>query len=249
MDAYVLPTLYNYTSNHSHPAETGMLPSETYSIYPVASSYPSPLPSVIYGPPLELHAPIPLPGQNPPLLATHHDEPNINSELTFSQPPSDLPINPAYCIGGDLHQTTFPTPSELLAELAEKGIPMPSDELGSDSRSESASKARRRAMAKRVGFIPTDPDTISSHEKKRHYLESLEQYISYLHEQFSLINREHPPLERVVDYKGLSSRSIRTVLVHMENTTRELNIQTLAEEERFVHLREEILRRERNSSQ
>lgn len=54
-------------------------------------------------------------------------------------------------------QTTFPTPSELLAELTEKGLSVPSDEISSEVRSESASKARRRAMAKRVGFVPTDP--------------------------------------------------------------------------------------------
>ena len=57
-------------------------------------------------------------------------------------------------------QPTFPTPSELLAELAANGLPSSSttEELASDSgRSESARKARRRAMAKSIGFIPTDP--------------------------------------------------------------------------------------------
>lgn len=57
----------------------------------------------------------------------------------------------------DVIQSTFPTPSELLAELAANGLPPTSDEFGSDGRSESARKARRRAMAKSVGFIPTDP--------------------------------------------------------------------------------------------
>jgi len=57
----------------------------------------------------------------------------------------------------DVIQSTFPTPSELLAELAANGLPATSDEFGSDGRSESARKARRRAMAKSVGFIPTDP--------------------------------------------------------------------------------------------
>src|SRR5438445_594841 len=32
-------------------------------------------------------------------------------------------------------------------------------------------------------------DTISSHEKKRHYLECIEQYILYLHEQFDLVGQ------------------------------------------------------------
>lgn len=51
-------------------------------------------------------------------------------------------------------QSTFLTPSELLAEMAAKDL---TDDLGPDIRSESASKARRRIMAKKVGFIPTDP--------------------------------------------------------------------------------------------
>jgi hypothetical protein len=93
--------------------------------------------------------PIPFPDQQ-------QDIDSGPADLALCQPAMDLPINPEYC-GGDALQTTFPTPSELLAELAAKGIPMTGDELGSDTRSESASKARRRAMSKRVGFIPTDP--------------------------------------------------------------------------------------------
>ena len=62
-----------------------------------------------------------------------------------------------YCKTLEPLQATFPTPSELLAELTEKGMAVASDEISFDLRSESASKARRRAMAKRVGFIPTDP--------------------------------------------------------------------------------------------
>ena len=60
----------------------------------------------------------------------------------------------------DVIQSTFPTPSELLAELSANGLPATSDEFGSDGRSESARKARRRAMAKSVGFIPTDPSVL-----------------------------------------------------------------------------------------
>jgi hypothetical protein len=54
-------------------------------------------------------------------------------------------------------------------------------------------------------------DTISSHEKKRHYLECIEQYIQYLHEQFELLGEPAPEMERVAvaSYSGLNSRSIR----------------------------------------
>jgi hypothetical protein len=56
-------------------------------------------------------------------------------------------------------------------------------------------------------------DTISSHDKKRYYLECLEQYITYLHEQLRLVGHEPVPLERVSTYRGLTSRSIRVLLV------------------------------------
>ena len=52
-------------------------------------------------------------------------------------------------------------------------------------------------------------EALSSHEKKRYYLESLEQYVMYLHEQLKLVGTEPVPLERVSTYRGLSSRSIR----------------------------------------
>ena len=56
-------------------------------------------------------------------------------------------------------------------------------------------------------------DTISSHEKKRHYLECLEQYVMYLHQQLELVGSQPVPLEQVSNYRGLSSRSIR-VCIH-----------------------------------
>lgn len=107
---------------------------------------------------------------------------------------------------------------------------------------ESASKARRKAMAKRIGFMPTDPcvhfapifsaleclrgeyvlmpivlfldsDGLSSHEKKRYYLECLEYYTLFLREQVEFLppdRRIDPvPLECVQSYPGLNSRSIR----------------------------------------
>jgi hypothetical protein len=85
-------------------------------------------------------------------------EPEIARALCEPQEP---PINLDYC-STDVIQSTFPTPSELLAELATNGLPATSDEFGSDGRSESARKARRRAMAKSVGFIPTDPSVTIS---------------------------------------------------------------------------------------
>ncbi|CAA7266512.1 unnamed protein product [Cyclocybe aegerita] len=210
--------------------------------------------------PLQLHAPVPLPSQAPILYpdfqpveaqcpqpqeqpVLYSPEAQLNDTSRAICEPQGSIINPDFC-SVDMAQPTFPTPSELLAELAAKGLPPINDEFGSDARSETARKARRRAMAKSVGFVPTDPDTISSHEKKRHYLECLEHYILYLHQQFELLGVTPPALERVPSYRGLSSQSIRTLLVHMEHNTRRLNGRTLEEEQRFIGLRNQVFSRE-----
>ena len=127
------------------------------------------------------------------------------------------------------------------------------------NKTESQRKARQRAIAEEIGFNPTDPyvsrlpcfvlafqhlctrDTISSHEKKRHYLECLEQYVLYLHEQLRLVHTAPLALERVSTYRGLSSRSIRTLLVHMQNTNKTLHEGTLVGEQVVRTLEQECL--------
>ncbi|KIJ68376.1 hypothetical protein HYDPIDRAFT_24663 [Hydnomerulius pinastri MD-312] len=109
------------------------------------------------------------------------------------------------------------------------------------NKSESQRKARQRAVAEEIGFTPTDPDTISSHEKKRHYLECLEHYVLYLHEQLRLVQTPPLALERVSTYRGLSSRSIRTLLVHMQNTNKSLHEGTLAEEQVFLDMSAQVM--------
>ncbi|OAX42387.1 hypothetical protein K503DRAFT_710765 [Rhizopogon vinicolor AM-OR11-026] len=164
-------------------------------------------------------------------------------------------------------QYLFPTPSELLTDLSadsapistalhsplahptqrahsqssERGIEAPAPARPAASKAESQRKARQRAIAEEIGFTPTDPDTISSHEKKRHYLECLEHYVLYLHDQLHLVNTAPLPFERVSTYRGLSSRSIRTLLVHMQNINRRLHENTLAEEQVFLNLSAEVM--------
>jgi hypothetical protein len=90
-----------------------------------------------------------------------------------------------------------------------------------------ASETRRRALAERVGFLPTDPcvllspvrrwrrwltshrETLSSHDKKRAYVECMEQYIEFLHQQLRLVGHEPVAMEKVESYSGLNTRSIR----------------------------------------
>ncbi|KZT05933.1 uncharacterized protein LAESUDRAFT_206152 [Laetiporus sulphureus 93-53] len=93
-----------------------------------------------------------------------------------------------------------------------------------------------RFVAESVGFTPTDPDTITSHDKKRSYLECLEQYVQWLHDQIHLVGNEPASLGRVSTYRGLTSRSIRTLLVHMEDEIRELYAQVVEAERAYMNL-------------
>ncbi|KAG5648045.1 hypothetical protein DXG03_007080 [Asterophora parasitica] len=230
---------------------------------------------MIQCPELPLHAPAPIPGQSSALLSpeNYHHDPATNlppaDQFRFAvegHPPQLAPHHdsqkavhhPEY----ESPSATFPTPSEMLNDLAGGPSVLPSPPIVGprvlDSKTETARKARRRAMAENIGFMPTDPcaanpavpkdplipslsDTISSHEKKRNYLECLEYYVMYLHEQLELVRSRPATLQRVSNPgRGMSSRSIRTVLVHMESVNRRLNQQILAEEQRFVHLRASV---------
>jgi hypothetical protein len=52
-------------------------------------------------------------------------------------------------------------------------------------------------------------DTITAHEKKRCYLESLENYVLCLRQQVELLGLTPPKLDRATRHQGLSSRSMR----------------------------------------
>ncbi|KAF9569642.1 hypothetical protein CPC08DRAFT_812637 [Agrocybe pediades] len=255
MDPSVLPLVLNFDYYNIDLSVPQQDDSNVYS---------APYDSQLYDagePLLKLHAPVPLAGSMPQLLQPdYHD---CSESSSPNQPPSGSSCTAvedyqacdvAHLKVDERHgspiemgkysveygHTTFPTPSELLAELAAKGLPATNDEFGSDVRTESASKARRRIMAKKIGFVPTDPDTISSHDKKRYYLECLEQYVLQLHKHFQALGVEPPNLERVAKYPGLNSKSMRTMLVHMQDTAKELNERTVIEEQRFIRLRNEV---------
>ncbi|KAI0094733.1 hypothetical protein BDY19DRAFT_914277 [Irpex rosettiformis] len=99
------------------------------------------------------------------------------------------------------------TPSRSVVALESPQRPRP----------ENIRKVFFRTVQKFVGFKPTDPDTITSHEKKRHYLETLEEYVIWLHDYCDSIRHTPTPLERVDRYRELSSRSIRAMLVHYQD--------------------------------
>ena len=56
-------------------------------------------------------------------------------------------------------------------------------------------------------------DTITSHDKKRLYLECLENYVIYLNQQMRLVGLDPIPIERVSSGRGLVSRSIRVSIL------------------------------------
>ncbi|TFK77039.1 hypothetical protein BDN72DRAFT_23766 [Pluteus cervinus] len=200
-----------------------------------------------YGVPL--HAPVPIPSQLPCIL----EECTIPAIPTLGYPamvppspryqPDESPsaISYSHELSTQPAQNlprTFPTPSEMLVQLSASRSSL--DTPSTDRRAESGRIARRRAMAATLGFLPTDPDSISSHEKKRHYLECLERYVLYLQQQIELLGAKAFPIQRVNNYQGLNNRSIRTLLVHMQASSRELHQQTLDEEQRFVQLRNSV---------
>ncbi|KAF5377494.1 hypothetical protein D9615_005345 [Tricholomella constricta] len=269
----------HHPENEGDPRSPWAAPAIPYDPYGqnVASvqdpSLSRPSPIMIQYPELPLHAPAPLPGQSSSLLSSgadsYHDQPPSPNQFSF--PVEDHPSHSQYESQKSLYhseydppqpsQATFPTPSEMLCELAGRTTLPPSvmDPGSLESKTETVRKARRRAMAENIGFMPTDPcaanpaptpipepplivspsDSISSHEKKRHYLECLEYYVLYLHQQLDLVGTQPATLQRSLG-RGMSSRSIRTLLVHMENVNRRLNQQIMAEEQRFVHLREVV---------
>ncbi|KAL1670629.1 hypothetical protein GGF50DRAFT_109063 [Schizophyllum commune] len=158
-------------------------------------------------------------GASPPQLLRRESD-------TLSSPSSSTSSSPT--------SATFSSPSLSMSGSA-----------GTAAERKAQRKARRDAtQALNVGLAPSNPEALSSHEKKRYYLESLEQYVMYLHEQLKLVGTEPVPLERVSTYRGLSSRSIRTLLVHMRNGVGKLSLRTESEEQKFIERRDAVYSQE-----
>ncbi|KAJ7786391.1 hypothetical protein B0H16DRAFT_29556 [Mycena metata] len=96
--------------------------------------------------------------------------------------------------------------------------------------------ARTIPRATPSGFIPSDPDDLSPHDKKRLYVACLEHYVQYLHQLFNSISVLPVPLERVSSYRGLTTRSLRTILLSLRKTADLIHTMTLQEEGRYHEL-------------
>ncbi|KAH9837099.1 uncharacterized protein C8Q71DRAFT_585337 [Rhodofomes roseus] len=147
------------------------------------------------------------------------------------------PSRKASVSGPSAPQVNVPAASVKVSKIKESvdAAPVPAK-----AQPETQRKAYFRRVAEAVGFNPTDPDSITSHDKKRSYLECLEQYVQWLHEQTRLVGREPVALERVQQYRGPSSRSIRTLLVHMQDEVRELHQQMVEDERAYMDLQTQI---------
>ncbi|KAF5355995.1 hypothetical protein D9756_003824 [Leucocoprinus leucothites] len=165
-----------------------------------------------------------------------------------------------------LPQSTFPTPSELLVGLsAQSSFSQQRPHLTHEQQHRSSvhimNKTHRPLpFCHRSNFATPAPnstlsatssplsdttsESITSHEKKRHYLECLEHYVGFLHDHFRRNGIEPASLERISSYRCLSSRSIRSLLIHMEKTAKQMQEQILREEQKFLRLREAIQQQE-----
>ncbi|KAI0788587.1 hypothetical protein C8Q75DRAFT_892590 [Abortiporus biennis] len=233
--------------------------------YDSINSHHAPAPTHIHAPiPVSPYSAL-LTGETPPssmAYAPAHNQPYTSQQSASSN------SQPRYDLGGsnnplDMYATApqvpFPTPADLLTArhvVPTATSPGSSSELEPESsctkieerrasltqrydrKPENQRKAQFRAVATNVGFEPTDPDTITSHDKKRHYLESLEKYVIWLHDYCQMVGVSPPSIEaeRVTTYPGLDIRSIRTLLIHKQNETREINEDIRKKEEKFMRL-------------
>ncbi|KAI8980659.1 hypothetical protein BD414DRAFT_420655 [Trametes punicea] len=219
---------------------------------------------------IPLHAPVPVSGYTTLLAsedtAGEHAAPSFGQVLAPEETkPHVLEQGNPLDVYLDAPQVLFPTPSELLMDLnareyvTRNGGEFPAKPLPDVASRSTTSrlkveadepenlnqrKAYFRSVSENVGFTITDPDTITSHDKKRCYLECLEEYVQWLHEQLRLVGQEPLALERVSSYRGLKSRSIRTMLVHKQDDIRKLNQQKLQAEQKFMELQNAELMRQ-----
>jgi len=101
-----------------------------------------------------------------PYLPTHHATTSLARQVTpqahniddrGTPSKSKFPQQPSLL--DDYPQLMFPTPSELLHDLAvhDDAVAQNREENDPETRHESQRKARQRALAESIGFTPTDP--------------------------------------------------------------------------------------------
>ncbi|KAJ7631016.1 hypothetical protein FB45DRAFT_1028176 [Roridomyces roridus] len=86
------------------------------------------------------------------------------------------------------------------------------------------------------GFVPSNPEELTAHERKRLYLDSLENYVNYLHSHFATLNIAPPPLERISSYRGLPMNSLRSMYLTLGTMADTLHARIEEEEKRSIQL-------------
>ncbi|KAF9777400.1 hypothetical protein BJ322DRAFT_1063545 [Thelephora terrestris] len=148
--------------------------------------------------------------------------------------------------------TPSPTPSPTSATFSPSSFhPSIRSEVSSDSgrRSPSQSKhtdsRRRRADRRRsklleiasvLPFRATDPDEMSSHDKRRCYVGTLEEYVIWLEKEMKVFGGVPISMKKVAKSKGMSCRSLRTMLAHFQDEAHKLHEQVQAQEREALEL-------------
>ncbi|KAF7436861.1 hypothetical protein PC9H_003694 [Pleurotus ostreatus] len=94
---------------------------------------------------------------------------------------------------------SFPTPSQLLSDIANAApAPLPAHRPPpQNQRGQQGARKQRNRLAS-LGFQPTDPESISSHDRKRYYLECIESYSLYLQDRVRAAGFTPVPIQRVI---------------------------------------------------
>ncbi|KAJ7487671.1 hypothetical protein B0H11DRAFT_1105014 [Mycena galericulata] len=200
-------------------------------VYPTQAEYPY-LCDIMQSPELPLHTPV-----HSPLFLPDPESEALTYNPAYSTPTGewDTITDMTDYIFSNTEYCDFSAPP--IADVP-PSPPMPEAPEISPRKYKSPRKpraARGPPPARASGFVPSDPDDLSSHEKKRLYLSCLENYVQYLHQLFASINVVPHPLERVSNYR-LTSRSMRTILLHLGKSADTIQSLTVEEESKFKDL-------------
>ncbi|KAJ7706108.1 hypothetical protein B0H17DRAFT_1192645 [Mycena rosella] len=235
------------------PNEAYYHPTDVQDVDNTGSEYPY-LSSMQF-PEMPLHTPVPPPAQ--PFFLLPDPSPEHEALPRSPDPPTawDLDLN-AILNATDLFAPLFPNTTESsnisvphtpATAVAPHMLALDMPQLCSEAPSpgQRAPESHRRSRVPCVqpgtsGFVPSDPDDISPHEKKRLYVESLEQHIQFLHQLFASMNVQPVPLERVSSYRGLTTRSMRTILLTLHRSANAIHAQTITEANRMMGLRDAL---------
>ncbi|KAJ3927925.1 MAG: hypothetical protein NXY57DRAFT_965017 [Lentinula lateritia] len=96
-------------------------------------------------------------------------------------------------------------------------------------------------LANDTGRSTTKQNSKLTHLKqRREYLECLEEYSLYCHKKLILIGTQPAPIERSEEETYMSTRSLRSILVFMEDMMVRMSAHIQTEEERFHELQKRV---------